>query len=35
VDELEVWREGLLVDLAESAFCIALKNGIKGSLLEV
>jgi hypothetical protein len=34
-DELAAWREGLLVDLTESAFYIALKNGIKGSLLEL
>jgi hypothetical protein len=34
-DELKVWREGLLVDLTESAFYIAMKHGIKGSLLEV
>ena len=34
-DEFEAWREGLLVDLTESAFYVALKNGIKGSLLEV
>ena len=33
--ELEAWREGLLVDLTESAFYIALKNGIQGPLLEV
>ena len=34
-DEFEVWREGLLVDLTDSAFCVAVKHGIKGSLLEV
>jgi hypothetical protein len=34
-DEFQVWQEGLLVDLIESAFCVALKHGIKGSLLEV
>lgn len=34
-DEFMVWREGLLVDLTESAFYIAVKHGIKGSLLEV
>ena len=33
--ELEAWREGLLVDLTERAFSIALKNGIQGPLLEV
>ena len=35
VAELEAWREGLLVDLTESAFYTALKNGIRGPLLEV
>ena len=34
-DEFEAWGEGLVVDLTESAFYIALKNGIKGSLLEL
>jgi hypothetical protein len=34
-DELESWREGLLVDLTDSAFRIARKNGINGSLLEL
>ena len=34
-DEFEAWREGLVVDLTESAFSIALKNGIKGSLLDL
>ena len=34
-DELEAWREGLLVALTESAFYIALKNGVKGSLLDL
>jgi hypothetical protein len=34
-DEFEVWREGFLVNLTESAFHIAVKNGIKGSHLEV
>jgi hypothetical protein len=33
--ELQAWREGLLVELTESAFHIALKNGIRGSLLEL
>ena len=33
--ELEAWREGFLVDLTESAFYIALRNGIRGPLLEV
>jgi RND family efflux transporter MFP subunit len=32
---LEAWRDGLLVDLSESAFYIALRNGVQGSLLEV
>jgi hypothetical protein len=34
-DEFRVWQEGLLVDLTESAFFVAVKHGIKGSLLEV
>jgi hypothetical protein len=34
-DEFEVWRNGLLEDLTESAFYVAVKHGIKGSLLEV
>jgi hypothetical protein len=34
-DLLAAWREGFLVEVTESAFYIALKNGIKGSLLEV
>ena len=34
-DELAAWREGFLVDVTESAFYVALKNGIRGSLLEV
>jgi hypothetical protein len=34
-DELMAWREGLLVDLTESAFYVAVRHGIKGSLLEV
>ena len=29
------WREGLVVQLTESAFYVAVKHGIKGSLLEV
>jgi hypothetical protein len=33
--ELEAWRKGLLVDLTESAFYVAVRNGIKGSLLEL
>jgi hypothetical protein len=34
-DEFEAWRESLIVDLTESAFYVALKNGIKGPLLEL
>jgi hypothetical protein len=34
-DELAAWREGLLVDLTEGAFFIALKSGIKRSLLQL
>ena len=34
-DEFETWREGLVVHLTESAFDIALKNGIQGSLLDL
>jgi hypothetical protein len=34
-DELEAWREDLLVDLTDSAFIVAVRNGIKGSLLEL
>jgi hypothetical protein len=34
-DEFEAWQEGLLVDLTESAFYIAVKHGIKGAYLEV
>jgi hypothetical protein len=34
-DEIEAWRAALLVDLTESAFYIAVKNGIQGSLLEL
>jgi hypothetical protein len=34
-DEFRVWQESLLVDLTESAFFVAVKHGIKGSLLEV
>jgi hypothetical protein len=32
-DEFKAWQDGLLVDLTESAFYIAVKHGIKGSLL--
>jgi hypothetical protein len=34
-DDFETWREGLVVDLTESAFHTALNNGIKGSLLDL
>ena len=34
-DEFEVCRERFLMNLTESAFGIAVKHGIKGSLLEV
>ena len=34
-DEFEAWREGLVVALTEIAFTIALKNGIKGALLDL
>jgi hypothetical protein len=34
-DQMAAWREGFLVDVTESAFYVALKNGIRGSLLEV
>jgi hypothetical protein len=33
--DLAAWREGLLVELTESAFYVALKHGIRGPLLEV
>ena len=33
--ELEAWQGGLLVHLTESAFYIALKNGVKGPLLDL
>jgi hypothetical protein len=33
--EFEAWRDGLVVDLTESAFYIALKSGINGPLLEL
>jgi hypothetical protein len=33
--EFEVWREGLIVDLAESAFSIALQSGSNAALPEV
>jgi len=34
-DEFKAWREGLLVDLTDSAYYVALKHGIRGSLVEV
>jgi hypothetical protein len=34
-DEFKTWREGFLVELTEGAFYVAVKHGIKGSLLEV
>jgi hypothetical protein len=34
-DAFEDWRKGLLVDLTESAFFVAIKNGIEGAPLEV
>jgi lysozyme family protein len=34
-DEFKAWRDGLLVDLTESAFYVAVKHGIKGSLFKV
>ena len=34
-DEFKVWRQGFLMDLTEGAFYIAVKHGIKGSLLGV
>ena len=33
--EFAAWRKGLVADLTESAFSIALKNGTKGSLLDL
>ena len=34
-DEFRAWQEGLLLDLTNGAFDIAVKHGIKGSFLEV
>lgn len=34
-DEFEAWREGLLVELTESAFSVAVRHGIRGAFLEV
>jgi hypothetical protein len=33
--ELDSWRQGLLIDLTESAFHIALRSGVQGPPLEV
>jgi len=35
VDDLKAWQEGFQMDLVQSAYQIALRNGIKGSLLEL
>jgi hypothetical protein len=35
LDDVEAWQEGLLVDLVQSAYHVALRSGIKGSLLEL
>jgi hypothetical protein len=34
-EEFEAWRDGLLVDLTETAFYVALNNGVQGLPLEV
>jgi hypothetical protein len=34
-EEFKAWREGLLVDLTETAFYVAVKHGINGPLLGV
>src|SRR5262249_19544082 len=34
-DELEAWREGLLVELTVTALAVALKSGIKAPLLKL
>ena len=34
-EELPAWRDSFLLELTESAFHVALVNGIKGSLLEL
>ena len=34
-DDRKAWQEGLLVDLTQSAYQVALRNGIKGSLLDL
>jgi hypothetical protein len=33
--EFETWRDGLVVDLTESAFYIAVRHGSKGAFLEL
>jgi hypothetical protein len=33
--EFEAWREGLVVDLTESAFYIAVRHGTEGAFLEL
>jgi hypothetical protein len=33
--EIEAWREGLLVELTKSALYVAARHGTKGSLLQV
>ena len=33
--KFETWREGFLVDLTETAFSVAVRNGIQGPFLEV
>jgi hypothetical protein len=34
-EEFEAWRDGLLVDLTQTAFYVALNNGVKWLPLEV
>jgi hypothetical protein len=35
VQELDAWRDGILVDLTENAFSVAVRNGIHAPHLEV
>ncbi len=35
MQELDAWREGILVDLTENAFSVAVRNGIQAPHLEV
>ena len=35
IDELVAWQEGLVLDLTQGAFYIALRHGIHGSLREL